>query len=85
MSVLPPVARLRRHCLRGMLELDLLLEAFLDRQYPGLDVASQAVFVRLLDTPDPQLHAWIMGNEQPAVEDFRALLPLLRNSLHPGA
>jgi antitoxin CptB len=82
-SDLPPVARLRRHCLRGMLELDLLLEAFLDRVYPQLDPDLQAAFARLLQAPDPQLHAWIMGSEPPEEDAFRPLLPLLRDSLHP--
>jgi len=43
--------RLRWHCRRGMLELDLLLEGFLDEGYTDLDDDGRRLFARLLDFP----------------------------------
>ena len=55
--------RLRWQCRRGMLELDLLLEDFLDREFMQLDEREQGLFVELLDTPDQELLELLMGRE----------------------
>ncbi len=57
--------RLRWRCRRGMKELDLLLEAWLDRGWPVADAARRLAFERLLDESDPQLAAWIIGGLRP--------------------
>lgn len=59
-------ARLRWRCRRGMRELDTLLTAFLEHGYPSLDEADRARFEALLELPDPQIHAWLLGRERPA-------------------
>ncbi|MBK8162382.1 MAG: succinate dehydrogenase assembly factor 2 [Gammaproteobacteria bacterium] len=43
-------ARLHWQCRRGMRELDLLLQAYLDHAYDGAADAERAAFRRLLDT-----------------------------------
>jgi antitoxin CptB len=73
--------QLRRQCLRGMLELDLLLEAFLDKHYEALSNPQKSAFIRLLETPDPQLNAWILGQEAPQQTEFVEILELLRTTM----
>lgn len=56
---------LRWQCRRGRLELDVLLERFLDRAEHGLDAAERGAFDRLLALEDDILLAVLMG-QQPA-------------------
>lgn len=49
-----------------MKELDLLLEAWLERHWPVADAARRQAFERLLDETDPQLAAWLIGGRRPA-------------------
>ncbi|QIZ77506.1 succinate dehydrogenase assembly factor 2 [Ferrimonas lipolytica] len=58
------IRRLKWACRRGMLELDVLLEPFVDREYAGLSRGEQQQFERLLTSDDPELFAWFMGHEQ---------------------
>lgn len=56
-----------------MLELDLMLERFLDECYADLDSEGQGRFERFLAHPDPVLHEWLMGFTQatdPAEQDL---------------
>jgi len=70
--------RLRWQCRRGMLELDLLLERFLEVGYPKLSEGEKAVFTSLLDYQDQDLHEWVMGQAEPEDEDMRRLVARLR-------
>lgn len=58
--------RLRWQCRRGMLELDLLLNRFLDHGYGRLDAEGQAAFSRLLAQSDQVLQSWLVGQAVPA-------------------
>jgi antitoxin CptB len=53
--------RLRWKCRRGMLELDLLLNRFLDVGYTELNQSSQENFKLLLEYQDTELLALLMG------------------------
>ena len=53
-------ARLQWRCRRGMLELDLLLQGFLERGYDQLKPAQQQQFEALLALPDPQLLDYLL-------------------------
>ncbi|ASJ97635.1 MULTISPECIES: FAD assembly factor SdhE [Shewanella] len=57
------IARVRWACRRGMLELDVLFQPFVETQYEHLSNDDKAVFVRLLECEDPELFAWFMGHE----------------------
>jgi antitoxin CptB len=73
--------RIRWHCChRGMLELDLLLLAFFDKQFVGLSASDKALFTELLEFTDPELLAVIMGYEQPANTAFIPLLLRIRDA-----
>jgi antitoxin CptB len=53
--------RARWHCRRGMLELDLVLNRFMDRHYAGLDAAQRRAFAELLELQDHELWEVIAG------------------------
>lgn len=59
-------ALLRWRCRRGMLELDIWLTGFLDRN-ESLNALDCARLLRLLAAEDDQLYAWLQGrNAVPA-------------------
>jgi antitoxin CptB len=58
------IARVRWACRRGMLELDVLFQPFVEAQYEGLSDTDKQTFIRLLECEDPELFAWFMGHEQ---------------------
>ena len=65
-------------CRRGLLELDIVLAAFVKQHYAQLDTAQLEAFDALLDYPDNQL--WDMVTErQPADRDTQGVLNLMRN------
>jgi len=65
------IDRIRWQCRRGMLELDLLLNRFLEQELTGLDPGQVKVFKELLNEPDPMLLAWVMEQEEvPGRYDF---------------
>jgi antitoxin CptB len=70
--------KLRWHCRRGLLELDLILEKFLARHLEDLDAGQIAVLQELLALPDNDLFDMVM--ERMAVPDARydAMLKMLR-------
>jgi antitoxin CptB len=60
-DVKPARALLRWRCRRGMKELDLLLERFLENQYDHAPRERQRAFERLLTLPDPRLAELLLG------------------------
>ena len=72
--------RVRWRSRRGMLELDILLGRFIDREYARLDAAGQRAFEDLLDMPDNSLWDMIAerGAGQAVHRDQQALLEKLR-------
>ncbi|ADN74933.1 protein of unknown function DUF339 [Ferrimonas balearica DSM 9799] len=71
------IKRLKWACRRGMLELDVLLEPFVERHFLGLSPAQQQAFERLLKEDDPDLFAWFMGHApcpDPELADMVALI-----------
>lgn len=68
---------LRLRCRRGMLELDLLLVAFLEKGWDALDDGSRQAFVSLLDLPDERLWAYLSGLVPPP-EDLGHVVARIR-------
>lgn len=63
--------RIRWQCRRGMLELDLVLNRFVEQELDGLDPGQMQVFKELLNEQDPMLLAWVMEQEEvPERYDF---------------
>jgi antitoxin CptB len=57
--------RIRWRCRRGLLELDLVLEAFLERGYERLDAGQRRLFAELLERPDNELLNLALGRTDP--------------------
>lgn len=72
------IARLRWQCRRGLLELDLLFETFLDYGYAGLSSRQRQLFLKLLEQPDPLLQSWFMDQQQPDDPGLTELVTLIR-------
>ena len=79
-------ARLRWRCRRGIKEMDLLLQGFLERRYPMLGAREQAAFQALLDEADLDIYAWITGQATPENADYLSIINPLRKlmSRSPG-
>ena len=71
---------LRWRCRRGMLELDLILEAFLDKTYSSLSTHQQVLFRQLLEETDPQLFTWLIGSETPDNKEINDLIACIRHA-----
>lgn len=70
--------RLRWKCRRGMLELDLVLNRFLERDYSALDSESKQAFVTLLEAGDEELWTLITDEESSAAPELQAVMERLR-------
>ena len=57
-------AELKWRCRRGMLELDILLNSYLDKHYNTMSQQQGAVFSEVLDYPDQVLFDLLLGNMQ---------------------
>lgn len=68
--------RMRWRCRRGLLELDIVLERFVEH-YAELDEAQRKVFDELLDLPDTALWDIISGKTPVARADQHALLAMM--------
>ncbi len=71
---------MRWKCRRGMLELDLLLKAFLEQGYRDLDGRGQQRFDKMLDYPDAVLLEWLMGRIRPTDKDVAQLVEKIRSA-----
>ncbi len=63
------LARLRWQCRRGMLELDMFLNSFLDKHFLKLVDSEKAAFYTLLNYPDQFLLEYLMGRSIPLDKD----------------
>ena len=77
---LPNPGRLRWQCRRGMLELDLLLQGFLDTAYGDLAEDQQRTFCRILEYQDHLLLDWLVGEVIPADPEVRGLVQRIRSA-----
>jgi antitoxin CptB len=75
--------RVRWRCRRGLLELDLVLAAFLDRGYGRLDAGERRLFDELLDWPDNDLLDLALGRRDPEPR-YRAVVEMLRAASGPA-
>jgi antitoxin CptB len=70
--------RVRWQCRRGLLELDLVLAAFVERHLERLDARQIELFEELLDQPDNDLLDLVMGRAEPVDQRCKPVLDLLR-------
>lgn len=70
--------RLRWRVRRGTRELDRLLGEWLDDQFDSAGPDKQLAFDALLDTPDPQLWAWLSAAEPAPRDDWQSIIDDIR-------
>lgn len=71
--------RLRWQCRRGMLELDLILQAFLDKSYLKLSSEDQDQFEQLLTYSDDVLYSYLIKRQPIANARMQALVERVIN------
>ncbi|MHB1231318.1 MAG: FAD assembly factor SdhE [Burkholderiales bacterium] len=70
--------RLRWKCRRGTLELDLVLQQFLIRDYAMLDAAARQAFEALLESGDEELWALVSGTTPCPAPELAQIVERLR-------
>jgi antitoxin CptB len=72
--------RLKWASRRGMLELDLILQPFVEDHYANLAEDDRLRFEVLLEMEDQQLFAWFMQREQPQDPQMQRIVNLIYES-----
>ncbi|UCB54634.1 MAG: succinate dehydrogenase assembly factor 2 [Thiotrichales bacterium] len=67
-------SELKWRCRRGMLELDILLNSYLDENYRTMSADQGAVFNEILDYPDQVLFDLLLGNMQSSDDNVNRLI-----------
>jgi antitoxin CptB len=70
--------RLAWRCRRGMLELDIILQKFVNEQFGSLHMDELQVFDELLDLPDNDFWELIRNTEPAEDESLQSVLTKLR-------
>ena len=70
--------RLRWHCRRGLLELDLVFSRFLESHFEQLSPRQRNALATLLDLPDHDLLDLVMGRTEPSDPQCAEIVGLLR-------
>ena len=64
---------------RGMLELDLILQPFVENTYPTLDAADQKGYELLLEEQDQDLFAWFLKRQDPSDPELLRIVQIIRD------
>ncbi len=72
--------RIYSNCRRGMLELDMILINFLEKEYLNLDNKSISNFSELLNESDNNLQNWIVKDKTCDNEKFEDILKKIKES-----
>ena len=72
--------RLRWASRRGMLELDLVLQPFLENVYQTLAQSDQQLFVDLLESEDQDLFQWFLRKSDPEDPDLMRIVQIIRDN-----
>ncbi|MCC6208008.1 MAG: succinate dehydrogenase assembly factor 2 [Gammaproteobacteria bacterium] len=82
-NVLDPareLARLSWQCRRGMRELDLLLQDYLEHAYDAAAERERSAFRRLLDYPDQLLLEYLLGSLAPGDREMCDVIGKIRGA-----
>lgn len=74
--------RMRWAARRGMLELDLVLEPFVQARYTSLDEADRIRFRDLMLSEDQDLFTWFMRREQPDDAELAIIVSKILDFTH---
>ncbi len=73
------LSKLKWHCRRGIKELDVVLNGYLNEYYENTNEADKKVFEKLLEFEDPVLYALLLGSIEPVSAEQQQVLNRLRN------
>ncbi len=73
-----PDRRVYWRCRRGMLELDILLQEFYQKNFNRLSLPDRQVFVRLLEYPDNLLFELLLGGSVSTDEEINRVIKQIR-------
>lgn len=71
--------RLKWASRRGMLELDLILQPFVEQAYPTLSADWQQIFADLLLCEDQDLFAWLLSRQEPEDVNLAKMVRMIRD------
>lgn len=63
---------------RGMREMDLIMGRFADACVDAMESAELDDYERLMEVPDPELFAWVLGDDPPPADLDSPMLRRLR-------
>ncbi|GJM06197.1 MAG: hypothetical protein DHS20C09_21930 [marine bacterium B5-7] len=73
-------SRLLWRCRRGIREMDIVLQDFLNQSYDTLSDTDKNSFAQLLDEADLDILNWIMGKDVPEDDGMKNIITLIRQS-----
>lgn len=71
-------SRLAWRCRRGIKEMDLVCQRFLEQEYPRIGEQERQLFERILDENDLDILDWILERSQPEDSDYLPLIEKFR-------
>jgi antitoxin CptB len=69
--------RIRWHCRRGLLELDLVLTKFLDNRFDSLTEPQKQVFLQIINYSDNDLWNLVSGKSEACDPKVREIIKML--------
>ena len=73
---------LKWRCRRGMLELDILLNSYLDKHYHSMSQQQGDIFSEVLDYPDQVLFDLLLGNMQSSDANVNTMITEIQRINH---
>ncbi|CAO97837.1 FAD assembly factor SdhE [Erwinia tasmaniensis] len=71
-------SRIHWACRRGMRELDISIMPFFEYEFDSLNDGDKRLFVRLLESDDPDLFNWLMNHGEPADAELKRMVLLIQ-------
>ncbi|WP_411705058.1 FAD assembly factor SdhE [Edaphovirga cremea] len=71
-------SRIHWACRRGMRELDISIMPFFEYEFDTLTDEDKAIFVRLLQSDDPDLFNWLMNHGAPEDKELQRMVNLIQ-------
>ncbi len=67
-------------CRRGIREMDIVLQDFLNNSYDTLNESDKTSFIQLLDEADLDILNWLMGKDEPETDELKHIIKVIRES-----
>jgi antitoxin CptB len=77
-------SRLLWRCRRGIKEMDIILQDFVDNSYEQLSNENKNAFSNLLDEQDLDILNWIMGKDEPTDSKLIGIINIIKISRNIG-